>query len=409
MSLIAISSVSASAETTGTNLSTAPTYICGDVDMDGVVTIKDATLTQMYVAKLESFDYIQLQLADCDSKKDVQISDATTLQMHIAKLLPELPKNIYGYKIGDEVTLAKAILMKGSDFDRKAYDLSDEYTNMTFSRWSNYSHMFKWEDGIILDEGERGLIRGFYSKDGTSFYVLSDSKIYLNADCKGMFFNDFSIEKVNFYNTDASNAVNMIDMFNGCRNLKKVYTTGLKTPNLKYMSGMFYNCISLESISLPTFDTSNDTSLNDMFSGCKALKNLDITNFDTSSAMRGMFGYCSGLTELSVSNFSTSKVTDMSSMFLNCENLKKLDISSFYTTSLTNCYSMFDTCSKLEVIYATKNANFANVTDSTSMFNKCYALVGGNGTEYDSKYTDKTYARLDTTEQKGYFSKKPRS
>ena len=52
MSLIAISSVSASAETTGTNPSTAPTYICGDVDMDGVVTIKDATRIQEIVARI---------------------------------------------------------------------------------------------------------------------------------------------------------------------------------------------------------------------------------------------------------------------------------------------------------------------------------------------------------------------
>ena len=66
ISLFVISSVSVSATTTDTNSSTATTYICGDADMDGVVTIKDATLTQMYVAKLSSLDYIQLQLADCD-------------------------------------------------------------------------------------------------------------------------------------------------------------------------------------------------------------------------------------------------------------------------------------------------------------------------------------------------------
>lgn len=93
ISLIAVSNLTVSAETTDNNLSNAtPPYICGDADLDGKVSIKDATLIQMYVAKLETLDYIQHQVADCDDKVDVQIFDATTLQMNISKLLTDLPE-----------------------------------------------------------------------------------------------------------------------------------------------------------------------------------------------------------------------------------------------------------------------------------------------------------------------------
>lgn len=37
-----------------------------------------------------------------------------------------------------------------------------------------------------------------------------------------------------------------------------------------------------------------------------------------------------------------------------------------------------------------------NVTASDNMFSGCRNLLGGNGTTYDSAYTDKTYARVDT-------------
>ena len=46
------------------------------------------------------------------------------------------------------------------------------------------------------------------------------------------------------------------------------------------------------------------------------------------------------------------------------------------------------------------------VTSSTSMFNNCSKLVGGNGTVYDSSNTDATYARIDTAENPGYLTKK---
>ena len=73
------------------------------------------------------------------------------------------------------------------------------------------------------------------------------------------------------------------------------------------------------------------------------------------------------------------------------------------------CYN----CNKLVTIYVTeydsttgKGWSTEKVTSSTSMFNNCSKLVGGNGTVYDSSNTDATYARIDTAENPGYLTKK---
>jgi hypothetical protein len=44
------------------------------------------------------------------------------------------------------------------------------------------------------------------------------------------------------------------------------------------------------------------------------------------------------------------------------------------------------------------------VTSSVMMFANCTALVGGNGTVYNSSYKDKTYACIDSEDTPGYFT-----
>lgn len=62
-------------------------YIVGDVDLDGKITIMDATEIQKYLAKLTIFTDLQIILADLTGDNDVNILDATYIQMYLAKLL----------------------------------------------------------------------------------------------------------------------------------------------------------------------------------------------------------------------------------------------------------------------------------------------------------------------------------
>ncbi len=65
---------------------TAPKYKIGDVNRDGDMSIKDATLIQKFLARLEELDEEQQQLADVNGDKNVTIKDATKIQHILAKL-----------------------------------------------------------------------------------------------------------------------------------------------------------------------------------------------------------------------------------------------------------------------------------------------------------------------------------
>ena len=56
----------------------------GDVDLDGKVTIQDATLMQRYCAEYVTLDNIQFSFSDADSNGDININDATTIQKIVA-------------------------------------------------------------------------------------------------------------------------------------------------------------------------------------------------------------------------------------------------------------------------------------------------------------------------------------
>ena len=62
-------------------------YIIGDTDLDNVVTIKDATLLQFYIAKLAKLTDKQLLLADVDHDNVNTIKDTTCIQLYLAHVL----------------------------------------------------------------------------------------------------------------------------------------------------------------------------------------------------------------------------------------------------------------------------------------------------------------------------------
>lgn len=123
---------------------------------------------------------------------------------------------------------------------------------------------------------------------------------------------------------------------------------------------------------LEYLNTSQVIDMSYMFQGCGPMRNLDLTRFNT------------------------SQVTDMSYMFYKCPWLdKSLDLRSFNTSRVVDMRYMFYGCSNLVTIYADSTWSNANVTAGEAMFMKCYKLVGGKGTAYDSNHTDASYAQLD--------------
>ena len=103
-----------------------------------------------------------------------------------------------------------------------------------------------------------------------------------------------------------------------------------------------------------------------------------------------MFEKSSGLTTLDLSNFNTSKVTNMSYMFEGCSNLTTIYVKTFDESTNTGWTTSAVTSS----------------FDEKDMFKDATNIVGGNDTTYNSSYTDKTYARIDTADTPGYLTSK---
>ena len=104
-------------------------------------------------------------------------------------------------------------------------------------------------------------------------------------------------------------------------------------------------------------------------------------------------------------NFNFGTTTD--EMFRYISNVEEIDLTNSVTVNLTVTTGMFSNCTNLKKIYVSNTWNLDSVNSSDGMFSNCSSLVGGQGTTYDSSYTDKTYARIDGgTSNPGYLTLK---
>lgn len=250
----------------------------------------------------------------------------------------------------------------------------------------------KETDGVTkIDDGATDKsIYAWSDSDGNGYWWTNAMVAYLPDDCSELFYN--------------------------CTNLKSLDLSSLESNNVVTMNKMFYNCSNLISLNVSSLDTINVSDMSNMFGGmggsCSSLTALDLSSFDTSNVvyMSYMFYGCSSLSILNLSSFDTKNVEDTAHMFYGCSNLNILDLSSFDSNSIDKTWLMFANCEKLSTIYVS-NFDLSNVATSKSytMFDGCINLVGGNGTRYNSLFTDKTYARIDTADTPGYFTYKAKA
>ena len=90
-------------------------------------------------------------------------------------------------------------------------------------------------------------------------------------------------------------------------------------------------------------------------------------------------------------------------MFRWCTSLDVLDLSKFDTRSVENADSLFFNDLELRSVIVGEGWKIGNGTSSDDMFYNCIKLVGENGTTYDSRHVDRTYARIDKNGKPGYF------
>ena len=100
------------------------------------------------------------------------------------------------------------------------------------------------------------------------------------------------------------------------------------TENVQSMANMFYNCYSLNKINISNFDTRKVKNMFRMFFGCTSLESIDLSSFETRKLieMSKMF-YGSGITNIDISNFDTENVRSFLDLFNGCRNLTTIKIS----------------------------------------------------------------------------------
>ena len=217
-----------------------------------------------------------------------------------------------------------------------------------------------------------------------------------------MFYSCSSLTSLYLTNFNTAKVTNMRSMFSSCSSLTSLDVTHFNTAEVTNMSNMFSSCSSLTSLDVTHFNTAEVTNMSNMFSSCSSLTSLYLTNFNTAKVtnMRSMFSSCSSLTSLDVTNFNTAEVTNMGYMFSWCSSLTSLYLTNFNTEKVTNMESMFFFCQALNTIYASSKFVTTQVSNSSSMFNKCEKLKGEEVGWTKDMATDKTYAMIEG----GYFS-----
>ncbi len=99
---------------------------------------------------------------------------------------------------------------------------------------------------------------------------------------------------------------------------------------------------------------------------------------------------------------------DSMGIFKGMTSLKEVHFYNFDTSRVQSTKEMFSGCTSLEKIYVSANPQWTSLSDSENMFLNCTSLRGGYGT---AVYTDGvalsldgTYARIDSSEEKGYYT-----
>ena len=109
--------------------------------------------------------------------------------------------------------------------------------------------------------------------------------------------------------------------------------------------------------------------------------------------------------DVSVQN---ARPTTLYRWFCNMPNVREIDLTNLNTSEVKDVSHMFENAQKLQVIYCKEDWSLSEtVKQSERMFFECHKLIGSELTHYNRAHTDSAYARLDSKERPGYFSKHP--
>ena len=233
------------------------------------------------------------------------------------------------------------------------YEIKEDDVNKDTKIYDNINNIEKNIDSISIfreDERKRRIIDGTYRFEKEGKYLIS-----------------YTI----------NNSAKFLDnMFENCKNLKKIYMPSFSDFNIETMNNMFNGCSSLKEITFPkSFNTKKVKNMSYMFSNCESLELLNLSPFNTEEVqnMSGMFDQCESLTEINLKSFNTEKVRKMDYMFKNCKKLNSINLASFKTKNVFDLTGMFENCISLEILDLSSFITF-QVSLMDDMFRNCKSL-----------------------------------
>ena len=111
----------------------------GDADLDGNVTVMDATFIQLYLALKVELDEVQKKCADVDGGADVSIMDATLIQLKLAMAIDKFP--VEEAKVKKSVASTSADSLTSEELFTKATDYLSYY--FQYSSYDTYQALKK--------------------------------------------------------------------------------------------------------------------------------------------------------------------------------------------------------------------------------------------------------------------------
>ena len=120
-----------------------------------------------------------------------------------------------------------------------------------------------------------------------------------------------------------------------------------------------------------------------------------------------VFGFICNSTRLKLLRLGYGEMpSKVDSMFWGMNVCEFVDMRNMGNSNLVNINNFIGECWALKRVYVGEKwitKTYSNVSNS---FRNDYVLVGGNGTVFNSNYTDKTYAKIDKPGEPGYFTYK---
>ena len=313
--------------------------------------------------------------------------------------------------------------------DIKTFSRDTTSTAAQIQAMANKTLISNTVNGAYLSDYD---IYGYLDANGNYKWWSEATKAYLHPDTRKMFYSYSNLKTVDLTDIDTSLVKNFSHFFDTDLVLTtitgKINTSGLDSVNNNFdyagdstegpssdssLAFMFNDCKKLTSVDISEIDTSNATDMKRMFAGCIVLPSIDVSHFDTSNvrSMYWMFRNMQTITEIDLSNFDTSNVQNMTGMFLSAKNLGIITLGdNFNTSNVSTMNRMFNGAAKLTTIFADHDFQVKSGLNSSNMFTGDTLLVGEAGKSYETPFnsskTNIAYAKIATSEQRGYFTQK---